>query len=391
MKNIFLSLFTIGMIFFSCKEEVKKHSLEQTWKEIENGNYQLAEEYCNQILASSDILPIDSLKQIYLARNSARVAQNKWKLALEDCKYLIELGDTSNSTKNQLGQIHFWLGNYVEAIQIFHELADDNFKPFEAYFQIGDIYRMNNEKDSAYKYFTTSIEIKPLDNALAYNRRGRLYSADKVYEKALLDFDSAISQLEGSEHQCLSYTLRGEVYYQLEEIEKALNDFNKSIELCQDLVSPYYHIGFIYEQQGKNKEALENYKNAIELDSTLLDIYWNMINIYNNIEEKHTSNNREEVIFYYSKILEIEPKNYIALERRGLTYAHLGKYQKSLEDFNEIIKANELEEVYKAQIYELRGITYLNLDNDKAACNDFYKSVSLGNQEAQRRIDLVCK
>ncbi|WP_338769562.1 tetratricopeptide repeat protein [Bernardetia sp. ABR2-2B] len=384
MKNILLSLFIIGFLFCSCKEEVKEDLLTKAWEEINNKNYQQAEEYCNQILASSDTLHVDSLREIYLARHSARVMLDKWQLCLEDCQKMIELGDTSIDTKNMLGQAHSFLGNYDDAIQVYQKLANIDSEKFEPYFQIGDAYRMKREVDSAYKYFTMSIENKPLKNALAYNRRGRLYSEDKLYKKAIVDFDSAISQLEGSEHQCLAYTLRGEVYYQLEEIDKALRDFDNSIELCQDLVSPYYHRGFIYAQQNQKNEALENYKKAVDLDSTRLDIYWNMSRIYKKL------GNKQELIYCYSAILKQEPANYSALELRGFIYSHLGDYESAIKDFDKIINA-DIEETDKDQTYELRGIVYLRLDKDEQACNDFHKAVSLGNKEAQRRINLVCK
>lgn len=384
MKNILLSLFIIGFLFCSCKEEVKEDLLTKAWEEINNKNYQLAEEYCNQILASSDTLLLDSLKQIYSARHSARVALDKWELCLEDCRKMIELGDTSSKTKNMLGQAYFYSNNYDSAMQVYKSLLGSYFEGFEANFQIGDIYRLKNKIDSAYKYYTASIEKQPINNALAYNRRGRLYSEDELYKEALLDFDSAISQLEGSEHQCLAYTLRGEVYYQLEEIDKALRDFDNSIELCQDLVSPYYHKGFIYAQQNQKSAALENYKKAVDLDSTRLDIYWNMSRIYKKL------GNKQELIYCYSAILKQEPANYSALELRGFIYSHLGDYESAIKDFDKIINA-DIEETDKDQTYELRGIVYLRLDKDEQACNDFYKSVSLGNKEAQRRIDLVCK
>lgn len=384
MKNILLSLFIIGFLFCSCKEEVKEDLLTKAWEEMNNNNFQLAEDYCNQILASSDTLPVDSLRKVYSARHSARVSLDKWQLALEDCKKMIELGDTSIDTKNMLGQAYLFLGDYDDAIQVYQELTNIDSKNFESYFEIGCAYGMKNETDSAYKYYTVSIEKQPINNALAYNRRGRLYSEDKLYKEALLDFDSAISQLEGSEHQCLAYTLRGEVYYQLEEIDKALRDFDNSIELCQDLVSPYYHKGFIYAQQNQESAALENYKKAVDLDSTRLDIYWNMSRIYKKL------GNKQELIYCYSAILKQEPANYSALELRGFIYSHLGDYESAIKDFDKIINA-DIEETDKDQTYELRGIVYLRLDKDEQACNDFYKSVSLGNKEAQRRIDLVCK
>ena len=96
-----------------------------------------------------------------------------------------------------------------------------------------------------------------------YSLRGSCYNNMNQLEKALADFDKAISlnQEDGGYYQNRSVT-----YLKLGEPEKAAADINKAVELELEKAAQYYCVfgSNLAEQTGNRKEAAVYLKKSVE-------------------------------------------------------------------------------------------------------------------------------
>ena len=130
-----------------------------------------------------------------------------------------------------------------------------------------------------------------------------------------------------------------------------------------------------------------------------------------NAFEMGESGNHKGAILNFTKVIELEPNNYIAYMNRGWNKAQLGDYYAAISDYNKAIALNpqylkayynrawskkeigdtkgSIEDYTKVidlnpryyKAYVNRGIIRSNLGDKRAACKDYKKSISLGDTE----------
>ena len=91
--------------------------------------------------------------------------------------------------------------------------------------QLEKVNRLNN--DMAIKYFTDILQKNPKD-ASAYSKRGKAYSGNKEYDKAIGDYGMVI-QLDPKAAE--AYTGRAVAYFFKNDYDKSWEDVHKAEEL----------------------------------------------------------------------------------------------------------------------------------------------------------------
>jgi tetratricopeptide (TPR) repeat protein len=144
----------------------------------------------------------------------------------------------------------------------------------------------------------------------------------------------------------------------------------------------YYNLGIYQARQGNQEKAIEYFTKAIEVNPKDADAY------YNRAYAQHLLGGKEkQTISDYSKSLELNPNDNEAHMNRGLIYMKMGNQEKAISDYKESIR---IKPDY-AIVYANLGNTYkLNLDNEKA-CENWKKSLELGNENVRQRLTLNCE
>ncbi len=96
-----------------------------------------------------------------------------------------------------------------------------------------------------------------------FNNRGVAFLKRKQFEKALEDFDRAISLNANSSS---AYHNRGMALSGQGRNEKAIQEFSKVIEMNPDSALLYKDRGLAYMKLGDYEAALQDFQKAIELD-----------------------------------------------------------------------------------------------------------------------------
>lgn len=131
---------------------------------------------------------------------------------------------------------------------------------YKFYFLRGLAYRSERDVDAAIKDFSTSIKLRPTQDA--FLRRGEMYFEKGAYNIAETDFSEAIDinpTIEG-------YKLRGVTYLVLGKLDGAIVDGTEIIKMAPNTSESYNIRMEAYAQKGKIQLAREDARRAQSLD-----------------------------------------------------------------------------------------------------------------------------
>ncbi len=149
-------------------------------------------------------------------------------------------------------------GDAAKAYENYVVLKRMNSKDTKVYSNMGNVYAMRNQGDSAMWAYTKAIELDA-KNEEAFINRGITYAMMKQYDKALDDFNKAegISGPTVSILQNRSYS-----YLASGQNQKALDDYNQLLQLQPNNAQAYYYRGLAKEQLGQRADALRDVRQA---------------------------------------------------------------------------------------------------------------------------------
>ncbi len=106
------------------------------------------------------------------------------------------------------------------------------------------------------------VKLNP-KSASAYNNRGVAYKNKGEYDRAIADYDKAISL---NPKYASAYNNRAWAYFKWGKAAKGLPDANKAIELDPKNAPAYDTRGHIFEALDRKDEAIADFRKALELD-----------------------------------------------------------------------------------------------------------------------------
>lgn len=152
----------------------------------------------------------------------------------------------------------------------------------------------NKNYQKAIELFTDSLHssYKPVPTDDIYVMRGIAYSNVKEDEKALQDFNKAISMF--SFDNPTAFLERGKIYARRNEFNKALKDYNKAINMNFGLNGDdYFYRGLLYLKMGNKTDALKDFESTINLAKTLKpEIVSKCKSLINELKNKITEVNK---------------------------------------------------------------------------------------------------
>lgn len=123
----------------------------------------------------------------------------------------------------------------------------------------------------------TDVLTKHPESHLAHYNRGVYYRSQGDDEKALDDFDRALSL---KSNYARAYNNRGAIRYRRGQNKRALEDFDRAVESSPDFAEAYFNRGRVYMAEGADDQALRDYALAVQLDPDLVAAYNNRASIY---------------------------------------------------------------------------------------------------------------
>ncbi|WP_219223005.1 tetratricopeptide repeat protein [Pedobacter antarcticus] len=160
---------------------------------------------------------------------------------------------------------------YAKATSMLKSLVSSQAGKGENYFNLGDVYLLNDYVDSAKAVFNKGIAAEP-KYALNYVGLGHADLVANDAAAAKTNFDKAISLASKKDHTPYLYIGKAYLAQDKPDFEAALPNLQKADEVDANDKDPetFLALGDFYALQKKNSEALSNYLRAINMNEGLL-------------------------------------------------------------------------------------------------------------------------
>ncbi|PIP54071.1 MAG: hypothetical protein COX07_07325 [Bacteroidetes bacterium CG23_combo_of_CG06-09_8_20_14_all_32_9] len=167
--------------------------------------------------------------------------------------------------KNLLGVAYRKRGNIGEALNLFNEIIKKYPSYGIAYNNRGNLYKDRGDFKKAINDYNMALLYKGKDegeNEEIYTNIGIVYAMDNDFQSAFQYFNKAI---EKNNKFYLAYFNRGMAYAMKGNFDKALADLNIAVNINPDFAMSYYTRGMVYYSMGKSSESCSDLKIAEKL------------------------------------------------------------------------------------------------------------------------------
>lgn len=259
----------------------------------------------------------------------------------------------------------------------------------EIYTLLGTTLTGLEQYDRAYKMLHKAIDLFP-ENFYAYDKLGVLFMRQEKNKKAI---DVLRKSIQLRNNYSIAYVNLAGAFQNVKEYDSALhyygiaslmnnNDVYTEINIAECLIAikQYNKAFFVYDKILKNQpNHAETLAKKEELTSYMQNLH--LINSMNTsiqdellIAEEYMNNNQfDSVLSIFTKILEKDPENVLALVNRGVANLNLGHYYEALKDLE---KAKSIDTLSHFLFYNL-GLAYANTKQYKKAIDCYNKALQI--------------
>jgi DNA-directed RNA polymerase subunit alpha len=212
--------------------------------------------------------------------------------------------------------------------------------------------------------------LKHADGALANFYLGRLLASQGHYDEALKAFEK--SEKAGYAANLVQLQ-KAAVHRQKGELKEAKQILHKQEEQSKHTPEYHFQLAGVAQSEGDRLKAVQYLERAIELDPSHTGALFQLGYI------NDLAGNDEEAIRHYESCLRHPPVHLGALNNLGVLYEDNDKYDKAVECFNRIIKANPTDE-------QARERARLFLKDSQASQTMYYHPDEDQNSTAFRQV-----
>jgi tetratricopeptide (TPR) repeat protein len=176
-----------------------------------------------------------------------------------------------------MGEVQGILGYYDQAVASLNRAVDLKPDYAEAYYELGRIYTVKQQLDSAIYYYTSAVKHMPEEPTFLEGLGMAL--ADGGYpEKAVWALEKS---LEVDRQNPRTYHYLGNLNaINLQQPERALSYYRRSVVLEPDSSRIYINLGNTFTLLGKYKEAIKSYERELRYRPKSPDVFVNLGRVY---------------------------------------------------------------------------------------------------------------
>jgi len=178
-------------------------------------------------------------------------------------------------------------------------------KDASSYFELGILYKENNDFDNAIKSFKKTIELNPKHSNALYEL-GVVYEQQKDYDEAIKNYTESLRIKENSE----AFQNLGVCYLKKGMMKESYANLVKAMLLNPNKYTIYNNLGAVLEKSGNYDSAAQMLEIATKLNPK------NMIGFYNLGIALDKKRDFENAIKNYEKAIELGHKNKTEIEKR---------------------------------------------------------------------------
>jgi protein O-mannosyl-transferase len=199
---------------------------------------------------------------------------------------------------------------------------------------------------------------------LPYGNRGNYYREQKMYDKAMADYNKALELKQTAP----ILNSRGKLYFDNEKTAEAINDYTQSIALDPKLGEVWVNRGAAYGKLGKLDSALVNLNEGVKLDSANKNGYKNRYMVLYDLQQHEKA--LSDIDHYLAIDKTYNDMNY----ERAITLRQLKRDKEAMESFNIAIQNDPTRGIF----YLERSKCHLALGNKAQAVTDYQSAIQNG-------------
>ena len=200
---------------------------------------------------------------------------------------------------------------------------------------------------------------------LPYGNRGFYFRGRKEYQKALVDYNSAI-KLNSSKGDL--FNSRGKTYFDMNNVAPAIKDYRSAIALDDKKAEYHVNLGAALGAQGNIPAALQALNAGVAADPEFANAYLNRSLAYS--QQGLFQKALDDIIKY----LEFKPNNSEMWYEKGLMSRAVGKNTESIAAFTRSIQLDPNRGIF----YYQRGRTYASMNQRELAKKDLLQAQAMG-------------
>ncbi|PJZ59257.1 tetratricopeptide repeat protein [Leptospira barantonii] len=208
----------------------------------------------------------------------------------------------------------------------------------------------------------------------------RAYRANERgdYLKAIQEYSKYLELVPGD---ASGYYNRGLAQYTLKQYDVAMKDFSKAVEIDPNKTGAFLYKGYANEMLKDCPTAIEDFQKAIDLGEKYnAELYGHKARCEN------TDENYDDGLKDAQKAVNLDKKDAYAYFELAYAQYGLGRYQDSATTYTKVLQLTPKDEV----AFHNRGLAYVFLKKNSAACKDFQKSLDLGYADSKNRLKEYC-
>jgi tetratricopeptide (TPR) repeat protein len=202
------------------------------------------------------------------------------------------------------------------------------------------------------------------DRAIAHNNRGIAYYGEKDYDRAIADYDAAVSLDPG---YATGYYNRGNAWQVKGDNDRAILDYDRALALQASFSAVYYNRGNAYRAKGEIDRAIDDYDVGLELFPNSARTYGNRGIAY------YIKKDYDRAIADYDAAIRFDPDYANTYSNRALAYAAKGAFDRAIADSEQALRLRP-----GAIDYNNRGRAYAARNDFDRAIADYDAAIRLG-------------
>ena len=348
----------------------------------------------------------------YINRGSIYQKQKQFELAEKDFNTAIKLDKLPSIAFNNRGFLYQNWKKTDQAIKDFERAIKIDPSYTQPYMNMVDIYLNQQKNGKAFEVLDRMVSAIPTDPK-SYTTRSDVYRDAGMMREALDDLNKAV-EVSGVDPDFLIERAKFKDDYIFDDLG-AIEDCDLAIQKKPENADYYYQrsrplydlaeYGAVIENCDKAIELNPRHAHAMIMKANVIDMY-NLFDDAKALYEKAISiapdeydgykqlsisefghGNKKEAISVLETYINRGNFHRDITEQHGKITADLKQYDRSLQDFSDLVKRYPNDPKY----YFLRGILQDSIGNSEAACNDMVLADKLGLNQAHQYLRQHCK
>lgn len=342
------------------------------------------------IICLSHIIIGQNINNLINLTNTKLKSQD-YKGAINDCNKYIS-SDTTNETAYILrGEFYFNLGKNIKALADVNKALEINNKLEKGLLLKSSINSKLMRLHESMSALNSLIDINP-NNSLAYLKRAQAKEFFNVHKKTYTEEDIMKDYVQGLRLDSKNTEILSGIAnlkFSMGDNNSALEYFNKSLAVNSNQPFTYYNRSFVKKAMKDSIGSLADINSAIKLNPKEAEFYYRRSFLYQQNGDKIQSDND------FATFEKISKQNRVELNyKNGIDNFDDGNYNEAIKNFNSALSdynsSLNIESSF-GMVYYYRGLTYLELHNNKNACEDLKIANDAGVELAGIKLTENCK